>query len=192
MPFDGLVTKCIAEELDAALKGGRIEKAYQPERDEIHLIVRSAAKSHRLLISASASAPRLHLAASSKPNPASAPMFCMVLRKYLGGGKVTGVTAEGFERAAAIHVESPNEMGDVSPKTLIAEMMGKHSNIILLNADGRIIDSLIHVDSELSRVREIMPAREYAPPPRQQGKLQPGTDATGEILARLAALRGEQ
>jgi predicted ribosome quality control (RQC) complex YloA/Tae2 family protein len=192
MPFDGLVAKCIAEELDGALRGGRIEKAHQPERDEIHLVIRNAGASHRLLISASASAPRLHLTSSAKPNPPSAPMFCMILRKYLSGGKVTGVAAEGFERAVAIRVESSNEMGDVSAKTLIAEMMGKHSNIILLNGDGRIIDSLIHVDRELSSVREVMPAREYAPPPRQAGKLEPGAAATGEILTRLAALRDEQ
>ncbi|MDR3120522.1 MAG: NFACT family protein [Clostridiales bacterium] len=201
MPFDGFVTKCVAEELDLLLRGGRVEKVWQPERDEIHILIRSHGTNHRLLISANASSPRIHLTRASKENPQSAPLFCMILRKHLGGGKVVGVSAAGFERVVGIAVESANELGDVAVKTLYAEIMGKYSNVILVNEENRVIDALIHVDQDLSSVREVMPARPYAPPPAQD-KLVPGQMAetsadeaaeasAGEIIAKIAASREE-
>ena len=146
MPLDGFVTKCIAEELNIVLVGGRVDKVHQPERDEVCLVVRNNGANHRLLISANAAAPRVHLTNSSKENPEKAPMFCMLMRKHLAGGRIVGVAARDFERVVEIAVESANELGDLSVKTLIAELMGKHSNLILINEDRRIIDSLVHVD----------------------------------------------
>ena len=191
MPFDGFVTKCIAEELNIVLAGGRIDKVQQPERDEILLTVRNHGRNHRLLISSNASTPRIHLTEGSKENPGSAPMFCMILRKHIGGGRVTGVCAKGLERVVEISVESPDELGDVSTKTLVAEIMGKHSNIILLNQDGRIIDAVVHVDQDMSSVREVMPARPYVPPP-PQGKIVPAPESCGAIADKIAGMLDAQ
>jgi predicted ribosome quality control (RQC) complex YloA/Tae2 family protein len=166
------------------LAGGRIDKIQQPERDEVHLLIRSGGSNRRLLISSNAAAPRIHLTGGPKENPEKAPMFCMLLRKYIGGGKILGVSADGFERVVQIAVESANELGDISVKTLIAEIMGKHSNLILVNENGRIIDSLVHVDRDMSSVREIMPARQYVPPPPQD-KLTPGAVPAGEIFEEI-------
>jgi len=184
MPFDGFVTKCIAEELNIILKGGRIDKIHQPNRDEIHLLIRNNGLNHRLLICSNAAAPRVHLTYSAKENPERAPMFCMLMRKHIGGGRIVGIAARGFERVVEISVESASEMGDISLKILIAEIMGKHSNVILINENRRIIDSLVHVDIEMSSVREVMPARQYVPPP-PQAKLVPGAAAADEIIDKV-------
>ena len=181
MPFDGFVTKCVAEELNAILAGGRIDKIRQPERDEIHITIRSNGKNHRLLISANAATPRVYLTAGASENPESAPMFCMILRKHIGGGRIVGICAKGLERVVEIAVESPDELGDISVKTLIAEIMGKHSNVILINQDRRIIDALVHVDQDMSSVREVMPARVYTPPPPQD-KIIPSPGALDAII----------
>jgi len=191
MPFDGFVTKCISEELNILLTGGRIEKIQQPERDEIHLVIRNNGMNHRLLLSSNAAAPRVHLTARAKENPEKAPMFCMLMRKHIGGGRLLGVTARNYERVVEIAVESANELGDISTKTLIAEIMGKHSNIILVNENNRIVDSLVHVDQDMSSVREVMPARQYTPPPPQD-KLIPGVSSVDEIFSRIYAWVGEQ
>ena len=193
MPFDGFVTKCIAEELNIILAGGRVDKIQQPERDEVHLAVRNNGKNYRLLICSNAASPRIHLTGSAKENPERAPMFCMVLRKHIGGGRIVGIVARDLERVVEIKIESANELGDMSAKTLIAEIMGKHSNIILINDNGRIIDSIVHVDQDMSSVREIMPARVYAPPPPQD-KLIPGAgeEACGAIIGRVASWLDDQ
>ena len=190
MPFDGFVTKCISEELNIILAGGRIEKIQQPERDEIHLVIRNNGQNHRLLISSNAASPRIHLTTGAKENPEKAPMFCMILRKHIGGGRILGISAPDFERAVGIRLESTNELGDVAQKTLMVEIMGRHSNIILINEDGRIIDSLVHVDQDMSSVREVMPARPYSPPPPQD-KMIPGRVACAEIVRRIASARDE-
>ena len=190
MPFDGIVTKCIAEELNYRLNSGRIEKVHQPERDEIHIIIRSQGENHRLLISANPSNPRIYLTQRTKENPAAAPLFCMLLRKHLAGGKILSITAENCERIIQIQIESANEMGDISTKTLIVEIMGKHSNIILLNEDFKIIDALIHVDKDMSSVREVMPARVYTAPPPQI-KMIPGLHTAEEIINRITAASQE-
>jgi len=186
MPFDGFVTQCIAEELNILLAGGRIDKIQQPERDEIRLTIRNNGVNYRLLMSSNAASPRIHLTESVKENPEKAPMFCMLLRKHLGGGRVTGVQAGGLERVVKLDIESVNELGDKSVKALLVEIMGKHSNIILINAEGRIIDSIIHVDHEMSSVREVMPARLYSPPPPQL-KLTPGEASAQDIIGRIAS-----
>ncbi len=168
MPFDGIVTKCIVNELNELLSGGRIDKVFQPEYDEIVMLIRSKGQNYRLVASANASYPRLHITSTTKENPQIAPVFCMLMRKHVQGGHLIDITFNDYERIITLNIESVNEMGDLSVKSLVIEIMGKHSNIILLNSDGKIIDAVKHVDSDISSVREIMPARPYSLPPAQE------------------------
>ena len=167
MPFDGIVTKCIVNELNGLLSGGRIDKVFQPEYDEVVMLIRSKGQNYRLVASANASYPRLHITSTTKENPQIAPVFCMLMRKHVQGGHLIDITFNDYERIITLNIESVNEMGDLSVKSLVIEIMGKHSNIILLNSDGKIIDAVKHVDSDISSVREIMPARPYSLPPAQ-------------------------
>ncbi|AEV69130.1 Rqc2 family fibronectin-binding protein [Acetivibrio clariflavus] len=167
MPFDGVVAKNVAMELYDILVGGRIDKIYQPEQDEILIHIRAKGQNYKLLLSANASYPRIHLTSLSKENPMNPPVFCMLLRKHLQGGRIVNIEFYDFERIISVHVEALNEMGDTTYKKLLIEIMGKHSNIILLNDNDIIIDSIKHIDSDISRVREVMPARLYTFPPGQ-------------------------
>jgi len=172
MPLDGITLNSVKQELSKALIGGRVDRIQQPETDEIIIAIRSQGKNHKLLLSAGANSPRIHFTEISKPSPAQAPMFCMLLRKHLGGGRIIDIQQPDFERLIELHIESPNEMGDLSVKRLIIEIMGKHSNIMLVDARDTIMDSIRHVSRELSSVREVMPGRGYTRPP-SQGKLPP-------------------
>lgn len=167
MPFDGVVTKCVVSELSELLSGGRIEKIFQPEADEIIMNIRSKGQNFKLLLSASANNPRIHITNEARENPINPPVFCMILRKHLSGGKVIDVQFMDYERIVTLRIESMNELGDLSEKKLIIEIMGRHSNIILTNNEDKIIDAIKHVDAEISRVREVMPARPYMLPPAQ-------------------------
>lgn len=167
MPFDGVVTKCIVDEFKATLIGGRIDKIFQPEKDELIINIRSQSKNYKLLMSANPSYPRVHFTEVSKENPAVPPVFCMLLRKHLGGGKITDVIFHDFERIVTICAESINELGDLVTKKLVIEIMGRHSNIILLNNEDKILDAIKHVDKDISSIREVMPARPYTLPPVQ-------------------------
>ncbi len=181
MPFDGIVTKCIVDELNTLLAGGRVEKVFQPEADEIVLLVRSKSQNYRLVASANANYPRLHITALQKENPQTPPVFCMLMRKHLSGGKLLDINFHDYERVISINIESVNELGDLSVKQVVVEIMGKHSNIILLNSENKIIDSVKHVDSDISSVREVMPARTYILPPAQNKEL-PENIAPEEIF----------
>jgi len=185
MPFDGVLTHFMAEELNSRLSGGRIGKIYQISRDTIILQIRAGGENYRLLISSNASSPRIHLTEKQYETPDNPPVFCMVLRKHLSGAKVLGFEAAGFERVITMEAEATDELGDRSVKKLVAEIMGKHSNIILLNRDNRIIDVIRHVDSQVNRVRELLPARTYMSPPAQD-KLDPACeDSYRSILGGL-------
>ncbi|MCH5184822.1 MAG: NFACT family protein [Oscillospiraceae bacterium] len=166
MAFDALAVKALVRELQI-LTGARIEKVHQPERDEIILHIRSRSDTHKLVISASAAHPRVHFTGETKKNPMTAPMFCMLLRKHIQSGKITGISQEGFERIIYIDVESRDDMGEPARKRLIAEIMGRHSNIILVNDENRVIDSIKHIDMTVSSVRQIMPGFTYTLPPAQ-------------------------
>jgi predicted ribosome quality control (RQC) complex YloA/Tae2 family protein len=188
MPFDGLVLRAVKYEITEKLVGGRVEKAAQPERDEIVLHFRNNYNNYRLLISASASYARVHLTGINKPNPERAPMFCMLLRKHLIGGKLLGVEQPGLERVLDMRFGVMDELGLPSELTLHVEVMGRHSNAVLAQKDGRIIDALKRVTEEKSRVREVLPGIPYAYPPAQ-GKLDPlEADAAG--LAALLLRNG--
>lgn len=170
MALDGVVISALCSELSEKLPGGRIDKIHQPERDELVISVRCYGGAYRLLICANPSYPRIHITNTQKENPEKPPMFCMLLRKHLMGGKILSVSQEGFERIVKIGIESYDEMGYLSEKTLIVEIMGKHSNIILTDKDGKILDSIIHVDISVSSVRQVLPGLSYELPPAQSKK----------------------
>ena len=172
MPFDAIVTRSVVKELGKLLVGGRIDKIYQPFHDEIIINIRSLGKNHKLLLTVNPSSPRINLTNISRENPINAPLFCMVLRKYLTGGKILNITCEDFERIVTIEIESLTELGELLVKKLIIEIMGKHSNIILVNHENKILDSIKHIDKDISKVREVMPARPYILPP-SQNKMSP-------------------
>ncbi len=168
MAFDGMVIRAITEELNTLLSDGRIDKIHQPEKDTITIGVRTRSGAYRLLLCANPSYPRVHLMSSAMENPQSPPMFCMLMRKHIGGGKIKCIEQPGFERIIRIHIESYDEMGYLSEKTLVCEIMGKHSNIILLSKEEKIIDSIYHVDFSVSSVRQILPGLIYTLPPSQE------------------------
>ena len=174
MAFDGITVHALVRELNEALAGGRINKIAQPENDEILITARGNAGNCRLLLSASASLPLAYFTEKNKPSPLTAPNFCMLLRKHIGSARILSVTQPGLERIIEFHLEHLNEMGDVCQKTLILELMGKHSNLIFLDGDGMILDSIKHVSSHMSSVREVLPGREYFIP-QTQDKLDPLT-----------------
>jgi len=163
MPLDGIVLSNIASELENNILNMRIDKIHQPERDEIRIALRS----HKLLLSANPSSPRICFVDSGSENPMQAPLFCMVLRKHLSGGKIVSINQPLFERILEIGVESMNEMGDLSTKRLIIEIMGKHSNIILVDENGLIIDSAKRVSLDKSSLRQVLPGQIYNLPPSQ-------------------------
>ena len=161
MAFDGITIACMVHELSEKLVGGRITKISQPEKDEVLLTIKSLSGQYRLFISASASLPLIYLTDENKPAPLTAPNFCMVLRKYLQGGRVVEVVQPGLERVIRIKVEHLDEMGDTCIRVLCFELMGKYSNLILCDDQNIILDSLKHVSAVMSSVREVLPQREY-------------------------------
>lgn len=175
MPLDGITLGGIIFELNSLLSGGRIDRIQQPEKDEIILLIKNNARQHRLLISANAGSARLHITRTAKENPETPPNFCMLLRKHLSGGRILSITQPSNERIANIAVESCTELGDKTVKTLIAEIMGKHSNIILVNSQGFVIDAIKRVDATISSVRQVMPHDIYTVPP-SQNKVEPSMD----------------
>lgn len=161
MAFDGITVAALVKEMNHKLVGGHVQKIAQPEADELLLTIKNNRTSYKLQISASASLPLLHLTEQAKQSPFTAPNFCMLLRKHLGGAKILECRQIGLERVIEFRFENLNELGDVVQKSLMIEIMGKHSNIIFVDQDNRIIDSIKHVNSMLSSVREVLPGREY-------------------------------
>ncbi len=186
MAFDGLAVSCMVQELNNILSQGRVDKVLQPEYDEIILAVRAGGKNRRLVLSASSSNPRVHLTGVQKENPEKAPMFCMLLRKHLVGGRIVAVTQPDFERVVEIHIESHDELGDASVKRLIIEVMGRVSNIILADATGKVLGSIKHIDFSVSQVRQLIPGMLYEMPP-SQGKINPITASLQDIEDKLFA-----
>jgi predicted ribosome quality control (RQC) complex YloA/Tae2 family protein len=176
MAFDGAAVCGIKDELKKWLTGGRIYKIYQPENDEICLVVKNRVDDEnitkRLVISANASLPMVYISSVTKENPDVAPNFCMLLRKHIGNGRITDITQPDFERILVFTIEHLDELGDVCRKRLYVELMGKHSNIIFTDDEGMIIDSIKHVSFQISSVREVLPGRAYVYPPAQD-KLNP-------------------
>lgn len=167
MAFDTICVKKITDELSGTIIGGRIDKVHQPEKDELMISVRTVGGAYKLTISASANNARVHFSDFSKENPKTPPMFCMLLRKHLSSGKIVKISQPGYERIIEIDVESYNDLGDLTTKHLICEIMGRNSNIILCDENYRIIDSARHIDFTVSSVRQILPGIQYVSPPAQ-------------------------
>lgn len=166
MAYDGLFFRSLVTEISAKLTGGKVDKIHQPEKDELSLSIRAGSQNYKLKISADASLPHLTLTEEKKENPMTAPMFCMLLRKHLAGGRILSFKQIGLERIVEMEVESRDELGDVSIKVLAIEIMGKHSNIILYQKDDlKILECIKRVSLAVSRTRQIFPGIPYTPPP---------------------------
>lgn len=161
MAFDGITVAAVVADLNKVLINGRLFKIAQPEKDELMLTIKNNKEQYRLQISAGASLPLMYLTTSNKISPLTAPSFCMLLRKYVSNGRITRIYQPGLERVINMEIEHLNEMGDLCKKVLIVELMGKHSNIIFCNDDNQIIDSIKHINAQMSSVREVLPGREY-------------------------------
>lgn len=184
MAFDGITVAAVAKELGDTLAGGRITKIAQPETDELLLTIKTSDGAYRLYISASASLPLIYLTDENKPSPMTAPNFCMLLRKHIGNGRITKVSQPGLERIIHLDIEHLDELGDLCRKKLIIEIMGKHSNIIFCDDKDRIIDSIKHVNAQMSSVREVLPGRDYFIPDTM-AKLNPLTAAQEDFVKAL-------
>ena len=167
MAFDGITVSNIVYELQNKIIGGRIYKIYQPEPDELNLIIKTPEGNYRLLLSANATLPLLYLTTENKNNPMTAPNFCMLLRKHIGNGRIVQIEQPQFERIVVFTIEHFDEMGDLCRKKLIIELMGKYSNIIFTDDQDLILDSIKRVGSQISSVREVLPGRSYEFPPDQ-------------------------
>ena len=185
MAFDGITVACLVHELSDKLTGGRIYKIAQPEPDELLLTIKNNSTQYRLVLSASASLPLVHLTEQNRPSPLTAPNFCMLLRKHLQNGRIISVSQPGLERIIHMDIEHLDELGDLCRKTLIIELMGKHSNIIFVNAENVILDSIKHISGLVSRVREVLPGRTYFIP-ETQNKYNPLTTEISALAALLA------
>ena len=184
MPFDAGVMYAVVSQLKESAVGSRIEKVYQPERDEIVLLLRSKNGSRKLLLSASAGCSRVGYINADRENPAVPPMFCMLLRKHLTGGYITGVRQIGFDRAMEIALVSSDELGYSSEKYLICEIMGTYSNVILLDKDKHVMSVLHPVSLGADNKRQVLPGFLYENPDPQPGKINV-PDVTKEIFERI-------
>lgn len=167
MPFDGITSHLLACELNDLLAGTRIDKIFQPDKQTVIIHIRANARTEKLLISCNPSSVRMNLTSSDRENPKMPPSFCMLLRKYLSGAKIESISCPSYERIIEIKASNTDELHDRKTYTLICELMGRYSNLILTNQTGKIIDSLVHIDLSVNRYREIMPARIYEYPPAQ-------------------------
>ena len=195
MALDGIVIHNLVYEMNEKITGGRISRIAQPEADELILTIKKEKDTHKLFLSASASLPLAYFTENTKPNPLTAPNFCMLLRKHIGNGKIVSVTQPGLERIIDIEVEHLDELGDLKKKHLMVELMGKHSNIIFCSEDiahdfeadksgWRILDSIKHIPAQISSVREVLPGRPYFIPDTLN-KINPLTVSEADIEEAL-------
>ncbi len=192
MPLDAVCLRAVLAELDRKAAGGRIDKVYQPDRDEIVLSIRGTQGALRLMMTAEPNAPRIHLIAGNRENPAAPPMFCMLLRKYVQGAKIVSISQPLLERMAVITLDTTDEMGVPVRRELICELMGKYSNIILKGDDGRIIDAIRRIDGDISGKRQVLPGLFYRLPPAQQNKQDPLTLDGAQLAAMVSKAEGQR
>lgn len=184
MPLDAVTLSSVAEELRTHIIGTKIDKIYQPTRDQVVFLIRSREGALRLLLSANPASPRAHFTSEAVENPASPPMFCMLLRKHLAGGRFEAVSQPPMERVLDFSLACTDEFGDPVTKHVILEIMGRNSNLILTGGDGRIIDCVRRVDYEMSEQRQVLPGLYYHLPP-SQNKLNPAEAALEDITSLL-------
>ncbi len=184
MALDGIFLRHLRQEIAAAAQNAKVDKIYQPNREELVLSLRTRYDTHKLLLSSRANSARVHFTAESIENPRQPPMLCMLLRKRLGGARLVQVRQNGLERVLFLDFDGYNELGDLTRMTLAVEIMGRYSNVIFLDSGGRIIDSLKRVDEEMSSERLVLPGLPYrAPPPQNKLSL---LEATPEqVLAAM-------
>ncbi len=186
MPLDALCLSGLVHELDQTVTGGKIDKIYQPGRDEVVLALRTPARGNvRLLLSANPSHPRLQLTGISRENPDKPPMFCMLLRKHLSGARILAVDQTHLERVVTLRLEALDELGDRVERRLVLEALGRRANLILLDGEGRILDCLRRVDGDLSAQRQVLPGLFYRLPPPQD-KADPTALDRAELEGLLA------
>ena len=189
MALDGAFLHTIKAQIESEAMGSRIDKIYQPSREEIVLVLRSRGWVGKLLLSAGADSPRIHFTQSEMENPKVPPMFCMLLRKHLSGGKLISVRQLGLDRVLYLDFETTNELGDVVTITVAVEIMGRHSNVIVVGPDGKILDAVKRIDRDMSGVRPILPGMTYTLPPQQE-KLNLLTAQRDEIKESILNAKG--
>ena len=187
MPLDAICLRAVVDEIRPQLTGNRIEKIQQPSRDQIVLVLRG---NRRLLLNAGANQPRIHMTAQLRDNPAQPPMFCMLLRKYIGNGRIVEVEQAPLERVVTLTIDAMDELGEMSRYRLVLECMGRHSNLILVAPEGHVIDCMRRVDFEMSQQRQVLPGLYYRLPPEQE-KLSPLAIEEEAFGLLLAACPGE-
>ena len=186
MPLDALCLTAVAGEVRAAVQGGKIDKIYQPTRDEVVLYIRGPAGNVRLLLSASPGHPRAHLTERNRENPEQPPMFCMLLRKHLQGARILELNQPPLERILDFRLETLDELGDRVERRLVLEAMGRSANLLLLDGEGRIVDCTRRVDGDLAKgQRQLLPGLFYRQPPAVD-KLNPFTLSPEELRLVLA------
>ncbi len=182
MALDGAFLACLRQELWEALPEARIDKIHQPAREELLIALRYRGGNKKLFLSAGATAPRIHFTDTAPENPAQPPMFCMLLRKRLTGGRLVAIRQEGWERALYLDFDCISELGDPVRLTLAVEIMGRHSNIILVDETGRIVDAIKRVDPAMSTVRPILPGLRYEVPPAPTGRIDLSRDRVDVLV----------
>lgn len=185
MALDGVYLSCLKRELETALTDTRIDKIFQPTKEELVIAFRGREKNYKLYISARVNSPRIHFTDVKLENPKQPPMFCMLLRKRMTGGRFVAVRQEGAERALYLDFDCVNELGDVVRLTLAAEVMGKYSNIILVDEHNRVVDAVKRVDLTMSPVRPILPGVQYDVPPKMEGRLDIALADPKEVADRV-------
>ena len=190
MPLDALCLSGVVAELKPILTGAKIDKVHQPGRDEMILALRLGRGNGRLLLSASPNHPRLQMTELSRENPDAPPMFCMLLRKHLTGGRILSVEQPHLERIVELRLEVLDELGDRKERRLILEAMGRRANLVLVDDQGRIVDCLRRVDGDMSAQRQLLPGLFYRLPPAME-KADPTALDGGEWLRRVEQAPGE-
>ncbi len=191
MALDGMMLRFIGNELRESVTGGKVDKIYQPSREMLVFVIRGKNMNRRLLISAAANSARIHFTSKAVENPAEPPMFCMLLRKRLCGAKILEIEQLELERVLTIKFSAYNELGDNVLLTLAVEIMGRHSNVILIDERGIIVDSIKKIDSELSSKRLILPGLRYENPPPQD-KLSLIETPCERVVERLKSFDGKK
>lgn len=167
MALDGVFLRLVKNQLESLI-GGRVDKIHQPSREEILLTIRTREGAFRLLFNTGSGNARVHVTKAEIENPKTPPMFCMLMRKHLSSGKLIDIRQDGFERILYFDFDSANEMGDICRFTLAIEIMGRHSNLILINSENKIVDSIKRVGQDMSSVRMILPGMTYTLPPKER------------------------
>lgn len=168
MALDGIFLHAVKNELIELLIGARVDKIYQPSREEVVFQMKAREGTYKLLICTGAGSARVHITKAEIENPKVPPMFCMLLRKHLSSGRLIDIRQDGLERILYLDFDSANEMGDICRLTIACEIMGRHSNLILINSDGKVIDSIKRVGEDMSSVRLVLPGITYSLPPKDK------------------------